>query len=75
MSFGLEEVGHESRVMGLTTLISGYITSDFLTVLTVPMVALILAPNIVPLLPGEVDGKSGSWLRCPTQCGSYHQVL
>ena len=55
-------MGHGSRGMGFTTLISGYITSDFTTVLTVPMVALILAPDIFPLLPGGVDGKGGSWL-------------
>ena len=42
-------MGHGSRGMGLTTLISGYITSDFSTVLPVPMVAVILAPTIVPV--------------------------
>ena len=42
-------MGHGNRGMALTTLISSYITSDFSTVLPVPMVALIFAPDIVPL--------------------------
>ena len=44
-----EAVGDGSRGMRLNTLISGYISSYFSTVLPVLMVAKILAPAIVPV--------------------------
>ena len=44
-----EAVGDGSRGMGLTTLISGYITSAFSTVLPETMVVVILGPAIVPV--------------------------
>ena len=44
-----EAVGDGSRGMRLTNLISGYISSYFSTVLPVTMVAVILAPAIVPM--------------------------